>query len=101
VSIICHSHGGILSQRLCFGIRRYPEVASFAGWVALHSKFQNSTFTAEGPLAFLPSWQLPLDDPTNQASFLSVTGAGEAFALGVNLRKRYGLTKGGETFTIW
>ncbi|KAF8588893.1 phosphoglycerate mutase-like protein [Ramaria rubella] len=80
---------------------RYPEVGSFAGWATLFSKLQNSTYTAEGPLAFLPSWQPPLDDPTNQASFLSVTGAGEAFALGVNLRKRYGLTKGGENFTVW
>ncbi|THU96832.1 phosphoglycerate mutase-like protein [Dendrothele bispora CBS 962.96] len=29
------------------------------------------------------------------------TGAGEAFALGVKLRKRYGFTKGGENITVW
>ncbi|KIJ52658.1 hypothetical protein M422DRAFT_776265 [Sphaerobolus stellatus SS14] len=80
---------------------RYPEVASFAGWVSLHSKIQNATFKAKGSLSFLSSWQLPVDDPVNQPSFLSVTGAGEAFALGVDLRKRYGFTKGGEKFTAW
>ncbi|KAF8515380.1 phosphoglycerate mutase-like protein [Hysterangium stoloniferum] len=80
---------------------RYPEVGSFAGWVTLHSKLQNATYTAEGPLSFLPSWQLSLDDPNNQATFLSVTGGSEAFSLGANLRKRYGFTKGGDDMIVW
>ncbi|KAF5350314.1 hypothetical protein D9758_012812 [Tetrapyrgos nigripes] len=80
---------------------RYPEPGSFTGWQNLFAKFQNSTYTARGPLAFIPSWTLPVDDEPHQPLFLSSTGAGEAFALGVSLRKRYGFTKGGENITIW
>ncbi|KAK7062821.1 hypothetical protein VNI00_000316 [Paramarasmius palmivorus] len=80
---------------------RYPEPGSFNGWKNLFSKFQNATYTAKGPLSFIPSWELPVDDEPHQPLFLSSTGAGEAFALGVRLRKRYGLTEGGTNFTVW
>ncbi|GLB39429.1 putative histidine phosphatase superfamily (branch 2) [Lyophyllum shimeji] len=80
---------------------RYPEPGSFAGWQNLFAKFQNATYTARGPLAFIPSWTPPVDDVPHQPLFLSATGAGEAFALGVELRKRYGLTKGGGNLTVW
>ncbi|KAF9443372.1 phosphoglycerate mutase-like protein [Macrolepiota fuliginosa MF-IS2] len=80
---------------------RYPEPGSFTGWEALFSKFQNATYIARGPLSFIPSWNLPVDNEPHQPLFLSSTGAGEAFALGVELRKRYGLTKGGDNITVW
>ncbi|KAI0746699.1 phosphoglycerate mutase-like protein [Daedaleopsis nitida] len=80
---------------------RYPEPGSFAGWQALFTKLQNATYTAKGPLAFLPSWVPPVDDIPHQPLFLSSTGSGEAFDLGVELRKRYQLTKGGDNFTVW
>jgi len=81
--------------------RRYPEPGSFTGWKNLFAKFQNTTYVARGPLSFIPFWTLPVDDEPHQPLFLSSTGAGEAFALGVKLRKRYGFTKGGENITIW
>ncbi|KAJ7217227.1 phosphoglycerate mutase-like protein [Mycena pura] len=80
---------------------RYPEPGSFTGWQQLFAKFQNSTYTAKGPLAFIPSWVPPVDDIPHEPLFLSSTGALEAFALGVDLRKRYQLTKGGDNITIW
>ncbi|KAJ7074127.1 phosphoglycerate mutase-like protein [Mycena amicta] len=80
---------------------RYPEPGSFAGWQQLFAKFQNNTYTAKGPLAFIPSWTLPVDDIPHQPLYLTSTGALEAFALGVDLRKRYKLTKGGDNITIW
>ncbi|KAK7443232.1 hypothetical protein VKT23_015830 [Stygiomarasmius scandens] len=80
---------------------RYPEPGSFTGWKNLFAKFQNTTYVARGPLSFIPFWTLPVDDEPHQPLFLSSTGAGEAFALGVKLRKRYGFTKGGENITIW
>ncbi|KAI0635070.1 phosphoglycerate mutase-like protein [Trametes polyzona] len=80
---------------------RYPEPGSFAGWQALHSKLQNATYTARGPLAFLPSWVPPVDDMPHQPLYLTSTGAKEAFELGVDLRKRYRFTPGGENFTVW
>ncbi|KAI3613264.1 histidine acid [Moniliophthora roreri] len=80
---------------------RYPEPGSYIGWKILFSKFQNATYTTKGPLSFIPSWELPIDDEPYQPLYLSSTGAGEAFALGVRLRKRYGLTSGGENFTVW
>lgn len=80
---------------------RYPEPGSFQGWANLLNKFQNASYTARGPLAFIPSWVLPVDDVPHEPLFLTSTGAGEAFALGVNLRKRYGFTKGGMNLTIW
>ncbi|KAG7095621.1 hypothetical protein E1B28_006345 [Marasmius oreades] len=80
---------------------RYPEPGSFNGWKGLFAKFQNATYTARGPLSFIPAWTLPVDDEPHQPLFLSSTGAGEAFRLGVELRKRYGLTKGGSNFTVW
>ncbi|KAL0956701.1 hypothetical protein HGRIS_002824 [Hohenbuehelia grisea] len=80
---------------------RYPEPGSFQGWLNLFSKFQNATYTARGPLAFIPSWTPPVDDISHEPLFLSSTGASEAFALGVELRKRYGFTRGGDNFTLW
>ncbi|KAL0578341.1 hypothetical protein V5O48_003655 [Marasmius crinis-equi] len=80
---------------------RYPEPGSFTGWQNLFSKFQNATYTARGPLSFIPSWVPPVDDVPHQPLFLSSTGAKEAFDLGVRLRKRYGLTKGGGNLTVW
>ncbi|KAJ7709541.1 phosphoglycerate mutase-like protein [Mycena rosella] len=80
---------------------RYPEPGSFAGWQALFAKFQNTSYTATGPLAFIPSWVPPIDDIPHEPLFLSSTGALEAFGLGVDLRKRYKFTKGGENITIW
>ncbi|TBU31476.1 phosphoglycerate mutase-like protein [Dichomitus squalens] len=80
---------------------RYPEPGSFAGWQALFSKLQNATYTARGPLAFLPSWVPPVDDIPHEPFFLSSTGAQEAFQLGVELRKLYRFTKGGDNFTVW
>ncbi|KAG6839524.1 hypothetical protein C0991_001881 [Blastosporella zonata] len=80
---------------------RYPEPGSFGGWQSLFNKFQNATYTAKGPLAFIPSWVPPIDDAPHEPLFLTSTGAGEAFALGVDLRKRYALTKGGENMTVW
>ncbi|OJT13455.1 Acid phosphatase PHO1 [Trametes pubescens] len=80
---------------------RYPEPGSFAGWQALFAKLQNATYTAHGPLAFLPSWVVPVDDAPHQPLYLTSTGAGEAFKLGVDLRKRYRFTPGGDNFTVW
>ncbi|RDX54432.1 phosphoglycerate mutase-like protein [Lentinus brumalis] len=80
---------------------RFPEPGSFTGWQSLFAKLQNATYTAKGPLAFLPSWVPPIDDGPHQPLFLSSTGSKEAFDLGVDLRKRYRLTKGGDNFTVW
>ncbi|KAJ6531348.1 phosphoglycerate mutase-like protein [Mycena capillaripes] len=80
---------------------RYPEPGSFTGWQNLFVKFQNTSYTAKGPLAFIPSWVPPVDDIPHEPLFLSSTGALEAFSLGVDLRKRYKFTKGGENITIW
>ncbi|KAJ7047140.1 phosphoglycerate mutase-like protein [Mycena alexandri] len=80
---------------------RYPEPGSFTGWQALFTKFQNTSYTAKGPLAFIPSWVPPVDDIPHEPLFLSSTGALEAFSLGVDLRKRYQFTKGGENITVW
>ncbi|KAF9269467.1 phosphoglycerate mutase-like protein [Marasmius fiardii PR-910] len=80
---------------------RYPEPGSFNGWKDVFAKFQNATYTARGPLSFIPSWTLPVDDEPHQPLFLSSTGAGEAFRSGVDLRKRYSLTKGANNLTVW
>ncbi|OSD07924.1 phosphoglycerate mutase-like protein [Trametes coccinea BRFM310] len=80
---------------------RYPEPGSFAGWQALFAKLQNASYTARGPLAFLPSWVPPVDDIPHEPLFLSSTGSTEAFSLGVQLRKRYRFTAGGDNFTVW
>ncbi|KAJ3748132.1 phosphoglycerate mutase-like protein [Lentinula detonsa] len=80
---------------------RYPEPSSFTGWQNLFWKIQNATFIAHGPLSFLPSWVLPVDNVDHEPLFLSSTGAREAFDLGVELRKRYAFTAGGENFTAW
>lgn len=80
---------------------RYPEPGSFTGWQALFAKFQNNTFTASGPLSFIKSWVPPIDDIPHEPLFLTSTGAGEAFSLGVQLRKKYGFTKGGDNMTVW
>ncbi|KAF7311381.1 Phosphoglycerate mutase-like protein [Mycena kentingensis (nom. inval.)] len=80
---------------------RYPEPGSFAGWQNLFAKLQNAKYTAKGPLAFLPSWRVPVDDVPHQPLYLTAAGALEAFALGVDLRKRYQLTKGGDNITVW
>lgn len=64
-------------------------------------KFQNNSYTAKGPLAFIPSWVPPVDDIPHEPLFLSATGALEALTLGVDLRKRYQFTKGGENITVW
>lgn len=82
-------------------LRRFPEPGSFAGWQSLFAKLQNATYTAKGPLAFLPSWTPPVDDVPHEPLFLSSTGSREAFDLGVDLRKRYQFTKGGDNFTVW
>lgn len=83
------------------GCSRFPEPGSLAGWQALFNKLQNATYIARGPLAFLPSWVPPVDDVPHEPLFLSSTGAREAFDLGVELRKRYRFTKGGDNFTVW
>ncbi|KIK55009.1 hypothetical protein GYMLUDRAFT_176297 [Collybiopsis luxurians FD-317 M1] len=80
---------------------RYPEPGSFTGWQNLFFKIQNATFTARGPLAFLPSWVPPVDNIDHEPLYLSSTGAQEAFDLGVELRKRYAFTPGGVNFTAW
>jgi len=80
---------------------RYPEPGSFAGWQTLFTKFQNSSYTARGPLSFIPAWTPPVDDQPHQPLYLTSTGAREAFDLGVELRKRYRLTPGGANFTVW
>ncbi|RPD65418.1 phosphoglycerate mutase-like protein [Lentinus tigrinus ALCF2SS1-7] len=80
---------------------RFPEPGSFAGWQSLFAKLQNATYNAKGPLSFLPSWTPPIDDIPHDPLFLSSTGSREAFDLGVELRKRYRLTRGGDNFTVW
>ncbi|KAJ7721557.1 phosphoglycerate mutase-like protein [Mycena maculata] len=80
---------------------RYPEPDDFTGWQQLFAKFQNNSYTAEGPLAFIPSWVPPVDDVPHEPLFLSSTGAREAFSLGVDLRKRYQFTQGGDNITVW
>ncbi|KAL0578349.1 hypothetical protein V5O48_003664 [Marasmius crinis-equi] len=80
---------------------RYPLSDVFTNWNNLFSKFQNATYKARGPLSFIPSWVPPVDDQGHELSFLSTTGASETFNLGVDLRKRYGFTKGGSNFTVW
>ncbi|KAJ3729666.1 histidine phosphatase superfamily [Lentinula raphanica] len=80
---------------------RYPEPGSFTGWQDLFWKIQNATFTAHGPLTFLPFWVPPVDNIDHEPLFLSSTGAREAFDLGVELRKRYAFTSGGQNFTVW
>lgn len=91
--------GGALVMIVCPS--RFPEPGSFAAWQALFTKLQNATYTARGPLAFLPTWIPPVDDTLHEPLFLSSTGAKEAFDLGVELRKRYRFTKGGSNFTVW
>ena len=66
-----------------------------------YNKLQNATFTAKGPLAFLPSWVPPVDDIPHEPLFLTATGAREAFDLGVQLREEYGFTPGGSNVTVW
>ncbi|KZV70020.1 phosphoglycerate mutase-like protein, partial [Peniophora sp. CONT] len=80
---------------------RYPEPGSFGGWQSLFWKIQNATFTASGPLAFLPSWVPPVDDIPHEPLFLTSNGAREAFNLGVQLREEYGFTPGGSNVTVW
>ncbi len=80
---------------------RYPEPGSYTGWQNLYNKFQSHTYSARGPLKFISSWVPPIDDVDHQPLYLSSTGAGEAFALGVDLRKRYHFTPGGDNFTAW
>ncbi|KAF8878775.1 phosphoglycerate mutase-like protein [Infundibulicybe gibba] len=95
---------GCVVDQAAFIVRhgsRYPEPGSFTGWQALFSKIQNATFTARGPLTFLPSWTPPVDDLPHEPLFLSSTGADESFSLGVKLRELYGFTKGGENLTVW
>ncbi|KAI0034866.1 phosphoglycerate mutase-like protein [Vararia minispora EC-137] len=80
---------------------RFPEPGSFGGWKSLFQKIQNATFTARGPLAFLPSWVPPVDDAPHEPLFLTSHGAQEAFELGAQLRQEYGFTHGGKNFTVW
>ncbi|KAI0330668.1 phosphoglycerate mutase-like protein [Cubamyces sp. BRFM 1775] len=80
---------------------RFPEPGSFAGWQELFDKFQNNSYVARGPLAFIPSWTPPVDDIPHQPLYLSSTGARESFDLGVELRKRYRFTPGGDNLTVW
>ena len=80
---------------------RFPEPGSFSGWQTLFNKLQNASYTASGPLAFLPSWVPPVDDVPHEPLFLSATGSSEAFQLGAELRMRYNLTRGGSNFTVW
>ncbi|KII87239.1 hypothetical protein PLICRDRAFT_177012 [Plicaturopsis crispa FD-325 SS-3] len=82
---------------------RYPEPGSSASWTTLQQKIHNASFASQptGPLAFLPTWVSPVDDAAHEPLYLSATGAGEGFALGVALRKRYRLTPGGQNFTAW
>lgn len=81
--------------------RRFPESGSFTGWQSLYQKFQNASYTASGPLNFIPTWVPAVDDQPHEPLYLSSTGAKEAFELGVDLRKKYGFTSGGSNFTIW
>ena len=67
----------------------------------LFNKLQNATYTANGSLAFLPSWVPPVDDLPHEPLFLSATGAEESFKFGAELRKKYNLTAGGSNFTFW
>ena len=69
--------------------------------MSLYQKFQNATYTATGPLAFIPSWTVPVDNYDHEPLYLTSTGAQEAFELGVDLRKRYNFTAGGDNFTVW
>ncbi|KIY43671.1 phosphoglycerate mutase-like protein, partial [Fistulina hepatica ATCC 64428] len=80
---------------------RYPEPDSYTGWEELYWKIQNTTFAATGPLKFLANWSPILDNTPHQPLYLTATGAGEAFDLGVQLRRGYGFTKGGDNFTVW
>lgn len=79
---------------------RYPSNGAYNGWVSLYNKLRNATFTAKGPLEFLPTWSPPLDDPAQQVEMLSGTGTLEAFQLGVQL-KFLKLTKPGTQLTVW
>lgn len=81
--------------------RRYLEPSSFTGWQLLFTKFQNVSYSATGPLNFIPTWVPPVDDIPHEPLFLSSTGALESFALGVELCKRYRLIAGGSNFTVW
>ena len=81
--------------------RRFPEPGSYSGWQSLYQKFQNASYTASGPLNFIPTWYPPVDDVPHEPLYLSSTGSLEAFQLGVQLRKRYGFTPGGNNFTVW
>ncbi|KAJ7510181.1 phosphoglycerate mutase-like protein [Mycena galericulata] len=74
---------------------RYPEPGSFTG------VSKQLVYLPQGPLAFIPSWVPPVDDLPHEPLFLSSTGALEAFSLGVDLRKRYQFTKGGDNITVW
>lgn len=49
----------------------------------------NATFTAEGTLAFLKSWEPVLSNPTAQIAQESPTGYKEAYDLGYQLRTRF------------
>ncbi|VDC05071.1 unnamed protein product [Peniophora sp. CBMAI 1063] len=80
---------------------RFPEPGSFGGWQSLYWKIQNATFTASGPLTFLPSWVPPVDDVPHEPLFLTANGAREAFNLGAQLREEYGFTPGGSNVTVW
>ncbi|KAK0203001.1 phosphoglycerate mutase-like protein [Desarmillaria ectypa] len=96
--------GGCVVDQAAYILRhgsRYPEPGSYTGWQNLYNKFQSHTYSAHGPLKFISSWVPPIDDEGHQPLYLSSTGAGEAFALGVDLRKRYNFTPGGENFTAW
>ncbi|UZP38714.1 hypothetical protein NXS19_006530 [Fusarium pseudograminearum] len=81
---------------------RYPDTGAHNGWLEMQSKFQNSDYTATGPLEFLHTWKSPLTNPEIQIAQLSKTGYKELFDMGYTLRTRYpDLYREGEDFVVW
>lgn len=63
---------------------------------------KNASFTAEGPLSFLPDWQPYVEDPGRQLRQLSVGGYDELYDFGVELRTRHrDWYQYGQPFRLW
>ncbi|KAH7311483.1 histidine acid phosphatase [Stachybotrys elegans] len=81
---------------------RYPDPGAHGGWVEMARRFNTSSYTATGPLAFTHSWDTPLTDPAIQIAQLSKTGYKELYDLGYTLRTRYpDLYNEGEEFFVY